>query len=162
MHGLQWHGEFLSDVLLTCEVCKLSALRSYWLTRELLMSSFKRGHYIMTKTLLASAAMIFAVSTASFAVAPVTDTKAGFNAKIQINDMEAKRSKPRVPGGSGCNTPRDIAEHPECTPAAKRADGKAFEGINLMQEAKRSKPRVPGGSGCNTPKDVAEHPECRA
>ena len=116
----------------------------------------------MTKTLLASAAMIFAITTASYAVAPVTDTSVGFTAKIQLNDMEAKRSKPRVPGGSGCDTPRDVAEHPECRPAAKRADGKAFEGLHLLQEAKRSKPRVPGGSGCDTPRDVAEHPECRA
>jgi hypothetical protein len=130
--------------------------------RELLKGSFKRGDYIMTKTLLASAAMIFAISTASYAIAPISDAGAGFTAKIQFNDMEAKRSKPRVPGGSGCDTPRDVAQHPECTPAAKRADGKAFEGLNLIQEAKRRKPRVPGGSGCDTPKDVAEHPECRA
>ena len=26
----------------------------------------------------------------------------------------AKRSKPRVPGGSGCDDPRDVIEHPEC------------------------------------------------
>lgn len=25
-----------------------------------------------------------------------------------------KRRKPRVPGGSGCDDPRDIIEHPEC------------------------------------------------
>ncbi len=115
----------------------------------------------MTKTLLASAAIIFAITTACYAVAPVTDGSAALKTKIQYNDMEAKRAKPRVPGGSGCNTPRDIAEHPECTPAAKRADGKAFEGLNLIQEAKRAKKRVPGGSGCDTPQDVAQHPECR-
>jgi hypothetical protein len=116
----------------------------------------------MTKTLFLSAAMFFAITTASYAVVPVTDVTDGFKSKIQLNDMEAKRSKPRVPGGSGCDTPRDIAEHPECTPAAKRADGKTFEGLNFIQEAKRRKPRVPGGSGCDTPQDVAEHPECRA
>lgn len=116
----------------------------------------------MTKTLLASAAMIFAITTASYAAAPVTDVTAEFKTKTQFNDMEAKRSKPRVPGGSGCDTPRDIAEHPECTPAAKRAEGKVFEGLKFIQEAKRSKKRVPGGSGCDTPQDVAEHPECRA
>jgi hypothetical protein len=27
------------------------------------------------------------------------------------------RSKPRVPGGSGCDSAEDIAEHPECKPA---------------------------------------------
>ena len=116
----------------------------------------------MTKTLLASAAIIFAVSTAAFAATPSVDATVGFKAKTEFNSMEAKRSKPRVPGGSGCDTPRDVAEHPECRPAAKRADGKAFGGLNLTQEAKRRKPRVPGGSGCDTPRDVAEHPECRA
>ena len=116
----------------------------------------------MTKILLASAAIIFAVSTAAFAATPTVDATVGFKAKTEVNTMEAKRSKPRVPGGSGCDTPRDVAEHPECRPAAKRAEGKAFEGLNLIQEAKRRKPRVPGGSGCDTPRDVAEHPECRA
>jgi hypothetical protein len=116
----------------------------------------------MTKTLFLSAAMFFAITTASYAVAPVTDVTAGFKTKTQFNDMEAKRSKPRVPGGSGCDTPRDVAEHPECTPAAKRADSKALEGFKFIQEAKRSKKRVPGGSGCDTPQDVAEHPECTA
>ena len=27
-----------------------------------------------------------------------------------------KRSKPRVPGGSGCDEPRDLIEHPERNP----------------------------------------------
>jgi hypothetical protein len=27
-----------------------------------------------------------------------------------------ERSKPRVPRGSGCDDPRDVIEHPECTP----------------------------------------------
>jgi hypothetical protein len=25
-----------------------------------------------------------------------------------------ERRRPRVPGGSGCDSPRDVAEHPEC------------------------------------------------
>lgn len=25
-----------------------------------------------------------------------------------------ERRRPRVPGGSGCDTPRDVREHPEC------------------------------------------------
>lgn len=32
-------------------------------------------------------------------------------------NAEFDRRRPRVPGGSGCNSPRDIIEHPECTPA---------------------------------------------
>ncbi len=30
---------------------------------------------------------------------------------------EIDRRRPRKPGGSGCDDPRDIIEHPECTPA---------------------------------------------
>ncbi len=26
----------------------------------------------------------------------------------------SKRKKPRVPGGSGCDDPQDLIEHPEC------------------------------------------------
>ena len=26
------------------------------------------------------------------------------------------RRRPRVPGGSGCDSPRDILQHPECRP----------------------------------------------
>jgi hypothetical protein len=119
----------------------------------------------MNKTLLASAAIIFALSTTAFASAPAELTKDGFKAATEASDLEAKRRKPRVPGGSGCDDPQDIAEHPECTPkAAKktRADAKSYDVEDLMQEAKRKKKRVPGGSGCDTPRDVAEHPECRA
>ena len=31
--------------------------------------------------------------------------------------VEFDRRRPRVPGGSGCDDPRDIIEHPECIPA---------------------------------------------
>ena len=31
-------------------------------------------------------------------------------------DTLEKRRKPRVPGGSGCDDPGDILEHPECRP----------------------------------------------
>lgn len=73
-------------------------------------------------------------------------------AKPALDDQQARR-KPRVRGGSGCDDPGDIAEHPEC--------GGAKAPTVLEQEARR-KPRVKGGSGCDTPQDVAEHPECRA
>lgn len=119
----------------------------------------------MTKTLLASAAIIFALSTTAFASAPVEEVKNGFKSTTEYNDLEAKRRKPRVPGGSGCDDPEDIAEHPECTPTPakkKRADVKSYDVEDVMQEAKRRKKRVPGGSGCDDPGDIAEHPECRA
>ncbi|MCB2130611.1 MAG: hypothetical protein KDE03_16465 [Rhodobacteraceae bacterium] len=34
---------------------------------------------------------------------------------IDHQDDVSKRRKPRVPGGSGCDDPRDIIEHPECS-----------------------------------------------
>jgi hypothetical protein len=109
---------------------------------------------IMKMTLLASAAALFVLSTASFAIAPAQDT--GISAKSTIaGDMEAKRRKPRIPGGSGCDSPRDVREHPEC----RRADA-TVSPADLIEEARR-KPRVPGGSGCDDPRDLIEHPECR-
>ena len=33
-----------------------------------------------------------------------------------LTKVEVERRRPRVPGGSGCDTRHDIREHPECTP----------------------------------------------
>ncbi len=111
----------------------------------------------MIKTILASTALVLAFSATSFASPTADEAQNGFTAKSTMSDMEAKRRKPRVPGGSGCDDPRDLIEHPEC----RRADLKDFDAIDFIQEAKRRKPRVPGGSGCDDPRDLVEHPECR-
>ena len=34
-----------------------------------------------------------------------------------LTQTEVERRRPRIPGGSGCDTRQDIREHPECTPA---------------------------------------------
>ena len=68
------------------------------------------------------------------------------------------RDKPRIPGGSGCDDPGDILEHPEC-----RVGG-GFNGAPPKDDVSgsgRDKPRIPGGSGCDDPEDLIEHPECR-
>ena len=39
-----------------------------------------------------------------------------YDASLLTGDTDKRR--PRVPGGSGCDTPRDVIEHPECTPVA--------------------------------------------
>lgn len=31
------------------------------------------------------------------------------------HDSGSGRSRPRIPGGSGCDDPRDLLEHPECS-----------------------------------------------
>ncbi len=49
------------------------------------------------------------------------------------------RRRPRVPGGSGCDDPGDLIEHPECR-GLKSGDADEMT-------ISRRKPRVPGGSG---------------
>ena len=34
--------------------------------------------------------------------------------KDRRDDRPSGRNKPRIPGGSGCDDPQDIIEHPEC------------------------------------------------
>jgi hypothetical protein len=68
----------------------------------------------MQKLLLIATLAAVALS----ATAPVKAMTFGsglFDASIL--DGAVDRRKPRVPGGSGCDDPRDIIEHPECTPA---------------------------------------------
>ncbi len=127
----------------------------------------------MKTALLTSVAALFVLSAASFASAPARE--AGFEAKsiTSTDDMEAKRRKPRVPGGSGCNSAHDRAEHPECRVARHGADDPAGhvrgEGpghasiliLNDLQQEARRRARVPGGSGCDSAHDRAEHKECR-
>ena len=69
----------------------------------------------------------------------------------QSLDGELARRKPRVKGGSGCDDPEDLIEHPECRPNI----------TTIEEQLARSKPRVKGGSGCDDPEDLIEHPECR-
>ena len=51
------------------------------------------------------------------AVAPVVAFDQGQADQIIAgpgSDLIIERRRPRVPGGSGCDSPRDIREHPEC------------------------------------------------
>lgn len=82
------------------------------------------------------------------------DAALGFLAIDGGDKVAAKgsgRRKPRVPGGSGCDDPEDVIEHPECAGNAPSSD----------DQLARRKPRVPGGSGCDDAEDIIEHPECR-
>lgn len=75
------------------------------------------------------------------------------------DDRSGGRSRPRVPGGSGCDSPGDMAEHAECggggTGATTRGTPSGGNGGH------GGRPRIPGGSGCDDPRDLIEHPECR-
>jgi hypothetical protein len=113
-----------------------------------------------TKTSLAFVTVLAlgSIATSAFAKGSTSDAarllaKAP-TASTAADDVLA-RSKPRVRGGSGCDDPQDVIEHPECR-AALTAPKDALQDLQA-----RRKPRVPGGSGCDTPQDRAEHPECR-
>ena len=64
--------------------------------------------------------LILTASTAALVlsmIAPVAAmplVKSGLMADSAVTEIDRRR--PRVPGGSGCDSPRDIREHPECTP----------------------------------------------
>lgn len=56
---------------------------------------------------------LFAVSLISM---PIQGQAAGKGVTTDSNAQQTieKRRKPRIPGGSGCDDPDDILEHPEC------------------------------------------------
>ncbi len=62
---------------------------------------------IALATTLAVATLMATGATSTFASVD------GIKASKEAQTFE-KRRKPRVPGGSGCNSPRDLIEHPEC------------------------------------------------
>ena len=71
----------------------------------------------MTKTILTALALTAILTTAlpvKAGFAPLSGL--AFGTIDGSMDSIDKRSKPRVPGGSGCDDPRDIIEHPECRP----------------------------------------------
>jgi len=66
----------------------------------------------MQKFLFATAAatMMLSQSAPVFAAVASQDAFAVEKPLVTID----KRRKARVPGGSGCDDPRDLIEHPEC------------------------------------------------
>ena len=95
------------------------------------------------------------------------DRRGGSSSRSSDDDRSGSgRSRARIPGGSGCDDPGDVAEHPECRVGATPASTSATGGTTLMDVlfgggSNRSRARIPGGSGCDDPGDIAEHPECR-
>lgn len=65
----------------------------------------------MTKTIFTLLAAAFVASTLS--ALPASAKSYGLWADAGSTAV-AERRKPRVPGGSGCDDPEDIIEHPEC------------------------------------------------
>ena len=66
----------------------------------------------MKKLLLT--ATLAAIAFSAVAPAQALNLTSGlFDASV-LDTAVDKRRKPRVPGGSGCDDPRDLIEHPEC------------------------------------------------
>jgi hypothetical protein len=128
---------------------------------------------LLLGTLACGAAMAVGTSASSptalqASSAVVRDAAQGTQAIPLTVDDQLARRKPRVPGGSGCDDPEDLIEHPECRPHAANsavvhdaAQGTQAIPLTVDDQLARRKPRVPGGSGCDDPEDLIEHPECR-
>lgn len=87
------------------------------------------------------------------------DSRGGGKSDDSAGSGGSGRTKVRIPGGSGCDSPADLLEHPECLlGGAGTKTGKPGED---MSGSGRDKVRIPGGSGCDDPRDLIEHPECR-
>jgi hypothetical protein len=68
---------------------------------------------VMKKLILTAATAALVLSMIA-PVSAMTLGKSGFVADSAVTEIDRRR--PRVPGGSGCDSPRDIREHPECRP----------------------------------------------
>jgi hypothetical protein len=78
---------------------------------------------LLLGTLACGAAMAVGTSASSptalqASSAVVRDAAQGTQAIPLTVDDQLARRKPRVPGGSGCDDPEDLIEHPECRPHA--------------------------------------------
>jgi hypothetical protein len=94
---------------------------------------------LLLGTLACGAAMAISTSPSALQTssAVVRDAAQGTQSTPLTVDDQLARRKPRVPGGSGCDDPDDLIEHPECRPNATTTE----------DQLARRKPRVPGGSG---------------
>lgn len=67
----------------------------------------------MKSLILATTLTAFGLALA-LPVQAASQPAAGVSADTLIQDDFDKRRKPRIPGGSGCDDPGDVLEHPEC------------------------------------------------
>lgn len=59
-------------------------------------------------------ALAAVIALPALAVAKASVGSDGFSTGHESGSIVEKRSKPRQKGGSGCDDPRDVIEHPEC------------------------------------------------
>jgi hypothetical protein len=66
------------------------------------------------KTLFITTAAALFLSAISAPVMAATPADGIYDATAIMADTTVDRRKPRIPGGSGCDDPRDVIQHPEC------------------------------------------------
>lgn len=66
------------------------------------------------KTLLFTMMAALLLTAVSVPVMAATPPGGFYGASKIMADTSIDRRKPRIPGGSGCDDPRDLIEHPEC------------------------------------------------
>ena len=67
------------------------------------------------KSLLLATTLATLVLGSALPVTAMTKAAGLYDASLMSGEYDKCR-KPRVPGGSGCDDPGDIIEHPECRP----------------------------------------------
>ena len=135
----------------------------------------------MKNILLASVALLFVGSSASFAAMPVLDLDPAFSNVVPHDFLQLAKDGGDDSGGGddhgggsgasggddhggnsgGANSGRDDDDDNGDDDGDDSADDDSNDD-SPMSNSNRRKPRIPGGSGCDDAGDVAEHAECRA
>lgn len=69
------------------------------------------------KSLLLATTLATIVLGSALPVTAMTKAAGLYDASLMSGEYDRRR--PRVPGGSGCDDPGDIIEHPECRPVTR-------------------------------------------
>lgn len=131
----------------------------------------------MKNILLASVALLFVGSSASFAAMPALDLDPVFSTVVPHDFLQLAKdggddsgsgnsgSGNSGSGGGDDDGGDDNGDDDGDDDNGGDRDDSADDDSNddsPQSNSNRRKPRIPGGSGCDDAGDVAEHPECRA
>lgn len=120
----------------------------------------------MKNILLASVAILFVGTTASFAAMPALDLEPALSSVAQQDYLQSAKDGGDDSGGddnSGSDDSDDSDDDSNDDNGNDNDDSADDDSNDDSPESNsnRSKPRIPGGSGCDDAGDIAEHAECR-
>lgn len=67
----------------------------------------------MFKAITVTMAVLLSAATVALAAAPAASVNPP-QIEVRSGEHDVSRRKPRIPGGSGCDSPHDWIEHSEC------------------------------------------------